>query len=84
MEKAGVGIIIRDHKGEAILATSLLENNINNLKAIESLAIFRGLNCVYINGYQIFIKSDSQLVVNELLQQEASSSAIGSVLINIK
>lgn len=39
--KAGAGVILRDHKGEPILVASILENKVQNPKTIEVVAILK-------------------------------------------
>lgn len=45
--KARIGAILRDDKGEIVIAASKMENEVNDPKSIELLAMFKGLQlCV--------------------------------------
>lgn len=47
LQKAGIGAILRDNKGEPIMATSIKGEALFNPETIEGLAILRGLQlCV--------------------------------------
>ncbi|XP_035551024.1 uncharacterized protein LOC118349636 [Juglans regia] len=43
LRRTGVGFLLRDAKGELIVATSKAEFDVENLETIELLAVFRGI-----------------------------------------
>lgn len=47
-----MGIVLRDEKGELVMATSEVENEVNDPESIELLAILRGLIFVQIWVYR--------------------------------
>lgn len=84
-QKVGDGVILRDSKGDLILAASILENEVHNLETVEALTILRGIQlCLHQGVHNLIIESDSQIYVNELLQQESSLSEIGNLLTDIR
>lgn len=85
LERAGVGFILRDARGKAILRASLCEEHVDNPITIEALAILRGLQHSLTQGFtHILVESDCQLVVNEMLNAENSSSEMGNIYLDVK
>lgn len=59
-----MGIVLRDANSEIVMAASKVENAVNDPKAIELLAILRGLQlCANMGIQKLIIKSDCLLVV---------------------
>lgn len=70
---AGVGIILRNDKGEIILSTSKKESEVNDPLKVEMLAIFRALQiCIPLDLNELLIESDSLIMVNEILTEGES------------
>lgn len=85
LQEAGVGVILRDSKGDEIMAASLLENEVSNLESIESLATLRGLQpSMHLGISHLTFERDCQVEVNELLSFEESNSLLGNVFQDIK
>lgn len=56
LQEVGVGIVLRDNKGEVILATSMRVQSNFDPMIVESLAILRGLQlCMYMGIPQLVI-----------------------------
>lgn len=67
--------MLKDSKGDAIMATDLREKANPNAESIESLAIFIGIQLrIHLEILHLIIKLDCQIVVNELLHPEESYS----------
>lgn len=67
IHKAGVGVMLKDNKGDAIIASRILETEAPNPELFESLAIFKGLKLyMHLGISNLIIESNYQVVVNEL------------------
>lgn len=65
-QEAGIAVILRNSMGEVIMAATIKENMVQQLKIIEFLAILRGLQlCLHLGFQNLIIESDYQLMVNE-------------------
>ncbi|KAF5478058.1 hypothetical protein F2P56_004648, partial [Juglans regia] len=84
-QRAGVGVILRDDKGEVILSACKKENDINDHLEIELIAILRGLQiCLPLGIPQLVIESDSLLLVDEIQNDKAPRSLHGNLVTQIK
>ncbi|XP_042962388.1 uncharacterized protein LOC122296651 [Carya illinoinensis] len=82
---AGIGAILRDSKGEVLMAASKKEHEIRNATSIEMLAIFRGLQLTAHLGIQhLIIESDALNLVQELQKPEPSMALVGNVIKDTK
>lgn len=80
-----MGAIVRDSKGEMILAASIKEQVLQDPKIVECLAILRGLQlCFHLGISCLSIESDCQLIVNQLQSSDCSSYFLGNILLDIK
>lgn len=80
--KAVIRVILKNNKRETIMASSLLENEVYNPEAIETLVIFRGLQlCAHQGIPKIIVESDCLLVIKELQKIEDSFSALGNLIV---
>lgn len=67
IHKAGVGVMLKDNKGDAIIASSILETKAPNPESFESLAILKCLQLyMHLGISNLIIESNCQVVVNEL------------------
>lgn len=66
-QKARIGIILRNNKGDIIMEASLIENDVSNLETIETWAILRGLQLyAHQEISKIIEKSDCLTVIKKL------------------
>ncbi|KAG7967769.1 hypothetical protein I3843_08G116200 [Carya illinoinensis] len=64
---AGVGIILRDHNGDVVVAASKVEREVSSPEFIEAIALLRGLQlCAQWGVPKIILESDSLILVNSL------------------
>lgn len=85
LQKVGIRAILRNNKGNTIMATNLLENEVPNPETIETLAKLRGLQLCVLQGIpNIIVESDCLLVIKEHQQLEDSFSAFGNLTHDIK
>ncbi|KAF5447276.1 hypothetical protein F2P56_032842 [Juglans regia] len=78
---AGVGVILRDSKGEVMMSAAKKEQGGLNAVEIEGLAILHGLQFSnHLGIHNLVIESDSLLVVNEFARQGSSKAAIGNTI----
>lgn len=62
-----------------------LKVSVANLESLEALTIFRGLQlCMHQGISNLIIETNCLLVVEEILQCKAPSSAIGNIMMDIK
>lgn len=67
-QKAGVGVILRDHKGEVLVAYSKVETEMTSPEFIEVIAMLKGLKfCAQQGVPKLILESDCLLLVNEPL-----------------
>lgn len=82
IHRAGVGLVLRDGKGEVALAASKLENDVSDFEAIELLAILRCLQlCANMGIRKLIIKSDCLMVV-QVLKKEIELAGMLDSLVN--
>ncbi|XP_042965942.1 uncharacterized protein LOC122299620 [Carya illinoinensis] len=85
-KKAGIGAVLRDGRGEVILAASKMECYIEEPETIELVAILRGLQlCIQSGISKLVVESDCKLLV-EILQQEPQQDAsqLGNLTSEVK
>ncbi|XP_041009359.1 uncharacterized protein LOC121253410 [Juglans microcarpa x Juglans regia] len=82
---AGIGVVLRDCKGEVLMAASKKEPAIRDATSIERLAIFRGLQLTAHLGIKhLIIESDALTLVQELQKPEPSMTLVGNVIKDTK
>ncbi|XP_042972972.1 uncharacterized protein LOC122304773 [Carya illinoinensis] len=82
---AGIGAILRDSKGEVLMAASKKEHEVRDATSIEMLAIFRGLQLTAHLGIQhLIIESDALTLVQELQKPKPSMALVGNVIRDTK
>lgn len=80
LNKAGLGIILCDHKGEIILAASALETSTLEPEHIEAVAFVRGLQlCLNLSTSHLLVESDCLFLVNEVNKSVLTSASIQSL-----
>lgn len=85
LQIAGVGVIVRDHAGKAILEASIPEASVANAKTIEAIAILRGLQiCMHQGISKLINESDCLVVIEEISSHADSNTELGNVLLDIK
>lgn len=85
LKKIVISFIVKDNKGEVLIAASIPKSSIVNPEFIKALAILRRLQlCMHQRISSLVIESDCLQVVEKIVQQEAPSSAIGNILMDIK
>lgn len=68
LQKARVGVIVRDPQGSTILVASLSEKNVHYPKAIESIVILRGLQlCLHQGIPNLVIARDCLLLFQAIM-----------------
>ncbi|KAF5444601.1 hypothetical protein F2P56_033721 [Juglans regia] len=68
--KAGIGIILRDEKGDVIAACSKLEGDVASPEFIEATALLRGLQfCAQWGVPKLVLETDCLILVNALQSQ---------------
>ncbi|XP_042974784.1 uncharacterized protein LOC122306423 [Carya illinoinensis] len=64
---AGVGVVLRNHKGEVIVACSKVEKEVSSAEFIEAVALLRGLQlCVQWGIPKLMLETDCLILVNAL------------------
>ncbi|XP_041021186.1 uncharacterized protein LOC121262645 [Juglans microcarpa x Juglans regia] len=65
---AGIGAVLRDCKGEVLMAISKKEQEVSDPTGVEMLAIFRGLQLsVHLGIHHLIIESDALTLVWDVL-----------------
>ncbi|KAF5478189.1 hypothetical protein F2P56_004771 [Juglans regia] len=83
--KAGIGAVLRDDKGDVVLAASKIEYEVNELEDIELLAMFGGIQiCANMGIRRLILESARLLMVNEVNASEASFSLLGNLVREVK
>ncbi|KAI5337026.1 hypothetical protein L3X38_016295 [Prunus dulcis] len=81
----GIGAVIRNEKGEVMVATALPLHTATSPKHAEIMAPQFGLNFAWDAGFSsILVESDSQAVVNNLNTDEESFAPKGHLIDDIK
>lgn len=81
LAKVGYGAIVRDWKGETLLAISMADSQTAQPKTVEALAILCGLQLFMHQGFDpLIIESNCFLVVEEISQQQLSQSFYGNII----
>ncbi|XP_034207191.1 uncharacterized protein LOC117621041 [Prunus dulcis] len=85
MGVGGIGAVIRNEKGEVMVATALPLHTATSPKHAEIMALQFGLNFAWDAGFSsILVESDSQAVVNNLNTDEESFAPKGHLIDDIK
>ncbi|XP_042939486.1 uncharacterized protein LOC122274515 [Carya illinoinensis] len=85
LKKAGVGGVLRDERGEMVLAMSKAEHELHDPESVELVAILRGLQFILQLGIRkIVLESDSLLMVEALKANQDSLSLQGNMLKEVK
>ncbi|KAF5444910.1 hypothetical protein F2P56_034002 [Juglans regia] len=85
LHKAGVGVVLRDDAGMVIMATSKVEFEVINAKAIESLAIFRALQlCATMGIHSLIVESDCLMAIQVLNNDIPSDPMLDPLLCEIR
>jgi ribonuclease HI len=80
-----VGGILRDDKGSVRAAWSLLKINHLDPSAAEAFALFHGVNlCKNLGITNLFLESDSQVVISVIGDQGASNNKFGHLVDDIR
>lgn len=80
-----IGAILRDSKGNYVMAASMAETNTFNSMTVEAMAIIKGLQlCMHIDFSHLIIESDCKVVINSILQREDPMSKIENLVCDIK
>lgn len=67
LRKIGLRAILRDSKGEVLMAASMKEHTDLKLELIKSIAIFQGLQlCLHMENTNFLVETDCQVVVHEV------------------
>lgn len=84
LQHTGISFILRDSKGNCIMATSVQDIASLNPKTIGTLTILRGLQqCMHMGISCLIIESDCQFVMDKL-EFDDFCSDFGNLLVNIK
>ncbi|XP_042952128.1 uncharacterized protein LOC122289214 [Carya illinoinensis] len=84
-QSAGIGAILRDSKGEVLMAVSKRESAVGDATSIEMLAILKGLQLTLHLGIQhLIIESDALTLVKEMHKTEPSMTLVGNVIRDTK
>ncbi|XP_040989052.1 uncharacterized protein LOC121236684 [Juglans microcarpa x Juglans regia] len=82
INKAGVGLVLRDGKGNVMLAASKIEYEVSDAQAIELLAIFRALQlCANMGIQRLLLESDCLMAV-QVLNIDLESAALLDPLVH--
>ncbi|XP_042985441.1 uncharacterized protein LOC122314103 [Carya illinoinensis] len=84
-QKAGVGVILRDDKGEVLVACSKLEKEMISSEFIEATAMLRGLHfCAQWGVSKLILESDCLVLVNDLLSESENFTELGVLMQDIR
>lgn len=76
----GVGMVLRDVKGDVIMIATRKEYEVNDPIEIELLAVFRGLQiCMHMGITNLIVESDSLLMVQAIQSGKCSLSLLGNL-----
>ncbi|KAG6693248.1 hypothetical protein I3842_10G159900, partial [Carya illinoinensis] len=82
---AGVGVILRDHNGDVVVAASKVEREVSSAVFIEAIALLRGLQlCVQWGVPKIILESDSLILVNCLNEDSECLTEFDFILQDIR
>ncbi|CAI9757855.1 unnamed protein product [Fraxinus pennsylvanica] len=85
LEKAGIGVVLRDSSGTVIIAMSKIEKSVEESEAIELLAIFRGMQlCVNMGIQNLLVESDRKMVIEVLQTDSMLNSSLGVLYQEVK
>ncbi|XP_042964633.1 uncharacterized protein LOC122298853 [Carya illinoinensis] len=83
-QRAGIGAILRDEKGEVLFATRKKENDVSDPIEIELLVILRGVQlCIHRGINNLVIESDSLIMIQTIQDRGVSMSLIGNLVKDI-
>ncbi|XP_042958008.1 uncharacterized protein LOC122293496 [Carya illinoinensis] len=83
--RSGIGVVLRDDKGQVTFAASKLEDALADPMEIELIAILRGIQlCIPLGIAELQIESDALLVIEELKKDGRSSTLWSSLIHEIK
>ncbi|XP_041004026.1 uncharacterized protein LOC121249385 [Juglans microcarpa x Juglans regia] len=81
LQKAGVGAVLRDEKGNVLMAVSKSEHELHEPASVELLAMLRGLQfSLHLGISKVVLESDCLLMVEALAASEDSLSSQGNLL----
>lgn len=67
LQRIGIGFVLRDSKGNCIMAASIRETDALNQEIVEVAAILRELQqCMHMGILHLIIESDCQFVVDKI------------------
>lgn len=85
LQVIGIGAILRDSKGDLLLAASIKECGIQDPKTIELVTLLRGLQvCIHLSFPQILIEFNYQMVVQAIQDTNFTNSLLGNLLNDIR
>lgn len=85
LHRVSVGVVLRDDKGDIVIAASKMENEVVDPEDIELLAIFKDLEpCANLVIQKLIIKSDCLLVTQVLQNAATSLSMLGNLMIETR
>lgn len=78
-------LLVRNHMGQPVLATSIVERDVDNPKTFEALANYKSFKLYMYQGFtNIIIESDCLLVVDALLSMHAPTSSLKNIILDIR
>ncbi|XP_035544595.1 uncharacterized protein LOC118347988 [Juglans regia] len=77
LNKAGMGVVLRNHMGEVLMASSRVESVFLEPEQVEAVALLRGLQlCMRLGIPKLIIKSDCLFLEEEINRSSESNAAI--------
>lgn len=85
MQKTGVVFIVRDHKGQVLLAASIFESIVNENETIEVIVVLRSLQLCLQQGFSnLIIESDCFILMERLNVVQEPHTILDNILLEIK
>ncbi|KAF5472125.1 hypothetical protein F2P56_008865 [Juglans regia] len=82
---ASIGAVLRDCKGEVLMAISKKETKVSDPTGVEMLAIFRALQLsMHMGIHHLIIESDASTLVEELQKSAPPMALVGNVIKDTK
>ncbi|XP_042969199.1 uncharacterized protein LOC122301911 [Carya illinoinensis] len=83
--QAGVGVVLRNHNGEVVVACSKVEKEVSFAEFIEAIALLRGLQlCVQWGVPKLMLKTDCLILVNALNENSECLTDFAFILQDIR
>ncbi|XP_030970588.1 uncharacterized protein LOC115990962 [Quercus lobata] len=84
-DKAGLGVVVRDHKGRVMASMSKKTKLPSSSDEVEALAVVRAISfALELHLPSVIVEGDSELIISALRSEEESFTSFGHLISSIK